>query len=174
MSFGAYQDLGSNRILLVEGPTEVTAISQFLRMIGKDQEVVLLPLAGSSLINKDRAVQLSEVKRLSQSVGVLIDSERLAANEELTPDRQAFVETCQELEFQVHVLERRATENYLPTRAIQRVKSDKYRELSPFERLSDAQPHWDKAENWRIAREMSEEEFNATGDLADFLRSFTA
>jgi len=57
VSFGAYQDLGHNRILLVEGSTEVTAISQFLRFLGKDHEVVLLPLSGSDMIKAGAATR---------------------------------------------------------------------------------------------------------------------
>jgi predicted ATP-dependent endonuclease of OLD family len=36
MSFSSHKELGFEKILLVEGPTEVPAIQQFLRMIGRD------------------------------------------------------------------------------------------------------------------------------------------
>jgi len=78
LSFAGYRDMGFEKILLVEGPTEVKTIQQFLRLLGKDHKVVLLPLGGSSMINDRRGTELEEVKRISENVSALIDSERAA------------------------------------------------------------------------------------------------
>ena len=129
MSFSAYRELGYEKLLLVEGPSEVKTIRQFLRWYGKDHSVVPLPLGGSSLINAHSSDELEEVKRLCDQVFALIDSECLDADATVAPDRQAFRDNCRALGIDCHVLERRATENYLADAAVKAVKGDKYRGL---------------------------------------------
>ncbi len=170
LGFNAYQDLGFETVLLVEGPTDVTCVQQFLRHYGKEHQVVLLQLGGRSMINGGCEQQLSEVKRISNHVYALIDSERSAPGEALAADRQGFTEVCSKLNIPCHVLERRAIENYLPEGAIKQAKSDKYRALGPFELLKDADPAWGKEENWRIARLTTKNDLNRT-DLGTFLES---
>jgi hypothetical protein len=126
-----------------------------------------MPLGGGSLINASSAATLSEISRITTDVSVLIDSERQAEGEELAADRAAFVKDCTALGFQVHVLERRALENYLPDEAIKKVKGDKYRQLEEFENRSAADPVWGKNENWRIAAEMDCSALEGS-DLGDF------
>lgn len=168
LSFAGYQELGFRRVVLVEGPTEVPTVQQWLRLYGIDREVVLLPLGGSSMINARSAAPLSEIRRITTRIAVLIDSERLAEGGPLAADRQGFIETCRGLDFEVHVLERRALENYLSARAIRAVKGVNYRALGPYEALRDCPIAWRKNENWRIAAEMSRDELEAT-DLGTFL-----
>jgi len=135
LGFNAYQDLGFETVLLVEGPKDVTCVQQFLRHYRKEHQVVLLHLGGSSTINAGCATQLDEITRISPRVRALIDSERTQAGEALAADRQSFVEVCSKLKIRCHVLDRRAIENYLPEHAIKAVKSDKYRGLGPYELL---------------------------------------
>jgi hypothetical protein len=71
LSFAAYKELGFDKILLVEGVTEVLTLQQWLRLYGKDHQVVLLPLGGAAMINGKREDELR--------VHALIDSERAAA-----------------------------------------------------------------------------------------------
>jgi energy-coupling factor transporter ATP-binding protein EcfA2 len=170
LGFNAYQDLGFETVLLVEGPTDVTCVQQFLRHYGREHQVVLLQLGGRSMINGSCEQQLSEVKRISTRVYALVDSERSAPSEALAPDRQGFTEVCSKLNIPCHVLERRAIENYLPEAAIKQAKSDKYRALGPFELLKDAVPAWGKEENWRIARLTTKNDLTGT-DLGTFLGS---
>jgi predicted ATPase len=169
LGFNAYQDLGFETVLLVEGPTEVTCIQQLLRHFQKEHRVVMLPLGGSSMINAGSEIQLLEVTRISQKVYALIDSERSQAGDALEAGRQSFTEICSKLNISCKVLERRAIENYFPERAIRAVKnSDKYRALAPYEKLAEVSPAWSKQENWRIARAMTKDEFKDT-DLGRFL-----
>jgi predicted ATPase len=168
MSFSAFRDLGHDLILLVEGVTEVKAIQQFLRALRKDHRVVVIPLGGRQFITSGRQHELSELLRLTKRVGVLIDSERTARSAALDSDRQAFVEECKALGFQVHVTKWRAFENYLTEAAIRAVKGSRYRALKPYELLKNLSPAWGKHENWRIAREMSQKEVLAT-DIGSFL-----
>lgn len=170
LSYSGYRELGFDSILLVEGPTEVKTIQQFLRLYKKDHRVVLLPLGGSTLINAKVESQLHEIKRISNNVSAVIDSERSSPDEPLATDRAAFVEKCGEAGVECKVLNYRAIENYLSDSAIKRVKGNKYRALQPYEPLKAVAPAWAKAENWRIAREMDHEELQTT-DLGQFLNS---
>src|SRR5260370_31438994 len=51
LSFSGYQELGFDKVLLVEGATDVKTFQQFLRKYGLDHKVVIVPLGGSQLIN---------------------------------------------------------------------------------------------------------------------------
>jgi len=170
MSYSSFLDLGHDRLLLVEGVTEVKAVQQFLRLLGKDHTTVVLPLGGSQLIRPGVQAELAELKRVSQNVAVLIDSERASASDPLSAERSAFLQDCTALGFRAHALDRRAFENYLTDAAIKRVKGPSYRALQPFEPLSALNPAWGKAENWRITRAMTESDFAST-DLGLFLAS---
>jgi hypothetical protein len=169
LSFSAHRELGFDKLLLVEGATEVPTMQQFLRKLGKEREVMLLPLGGAATINgRTGPMQLEEVLRITPQVHVLIDSERTAPEDALSPDRAAFVDSCKALGIPVHVLERRATENYLSERAIQFVKGSEFRALEPFQPFNKHPNRWGKAENWKIAAEMTKEEILDT-DLGKFL-----
>jgi hypothetical protein len=165
LSFGEYQEIGFQKVLLVEGVTEVQTIQQFLRLLGKDHRVVLLPMGGSNLINGKRQIELAEITRISPDVYALIDSERTDANAALSDARQGFTKVCKELKIPCHVLERRALDNYFPDRAIKGSVGEKY---TPMERYEAGPPPWGKSENWRIARAMTKDELVQT-DLGKFL-----
>jgi predicted ATPase len=166
MSFGGYRELGFERVLLVEGRTDVTAVQQLLRLLGKDHQIVLLPLGGSALLNgkQDTEAQLFELTRISSLISALIDSERGAPEESLGPDRQAFFELCKKTGIACHVLGRRAIENYWTDRAVQHVKGSTAKALSAFEKPTG----WRKTDNTQFARAMRKDELMAT-DLGDFL-----
>lgn len=168
LSFSGFKELGFDKILLVEGSTELLTFQQFLRLYNKDHQTVLLPLGGSQLINSLCEQQLQELVRITGKIHAVIDSEQNNATTPLNKERAAFREICRRLGIQCHVLERRATENYLSDSAIKRVKGQKYRSLSEYERLSDVSPAWAKSENWLIAREMQRTELDET-DLGRFL-----
>jgi predicted ATPase len=170
MSFSGYRELGFQKVLLVEGPSDVTTVKQFLRKRQLDHKIVALPLGGGSMINAGREPELEEVKRISTDLHVLIDSERAEEGAPLSADRAAFVASCEKMQIQCHVLRRRAMENYFSDRAIKSVKSPAYRALAAFEHLKDVTPAWSKQENWRIAREMTLEELAGT-DLGTFIQS---
>jgi ABC-type cobalamin/Fe3+-siderophores transport system ATPase subunit len=167
LSYSGYNELGFNRILLVEGPTEVPTIQTWLRLYGIEHKVVLMPLGGGSLINASSAATLAEIARITTEISVLIDSERESRDEPLPEDRAEFVLQCEALGFEVHVMERRALENYLPDDAVKAVKGKKYRALTEFEPHGAADPVWGKNENWRIAAEMDKACLEDT-DLGNF------
>ena len=173
LSLSGYEELGFKQVLLVEGTTEVPTVQRWLRLYGIEHQVVLVPLGGASLINGRSEHALGEIKRITTQVAVLIDSERAEAEAPLSSDRQQFVEKCETLGFSVHVLERRALENYLTDAAIKKVKGDKYSSLEAYELLKHRQPAWGKNENWRIAAAMSRTDLDRT-DLGAFLASLAS
>jgi hypothetical protein len=173
LSLSGYQELGFDRVLLVEGATDVKVFQRLLRRYGVEHRAVLLPLGGSTLIRPTAADELVEVKRLTPHVFALIDSERTEAGEDLPPERQAFVKACEDADVSCKVLERRAIENYFSDRAVKATFGDKYRALQPYEALRDAELSWSKNDNWRIAGEMDRAEIEST-DLGVFLDSFAA
>jgi len=170
MSFSSFKEMGFETILLVEGVTEVKAIQQFLRVLKKDHQIVLIQLGGSAMIRGGVQSELAELKRLSDHVAVLIDSERTAPNASLPAGRDAFLRDCQALGFEVHATDLRAFENYLTQTAIQALMGPKYQALGPYQVLRDLQPSWAKVDNWRIARAMTDADVLGT-DVGKFLAS---
>lgn len=158
------QDIGCNKILLVEGTSDVRTFQQWLRCFGKDREVVVLPLGGSSLINGKTAPQLQEIMRFGSLVFAVVDSEKNSADAAITRERREFADNCAALGIRCLVVERRATENYLPDRAVRAAFGSSSAALQPFE----AAVPWGKSENWRAAREMTKEDLADT-DLGGFL-----
>lgn len=170
LSFSSSRELGFATILMVEGPSEVKAVQQFLRILDRDHKVVVLHLGGSSMIAPGRQQELGELKRITDSIAVLIDSERDNPQASLSQDRAQFLEDCEALGFKVCATKFRAFENYFPDNAVKTVKGDKYSALQPHQRLNDLSPAWAKSENWRIARLMTKEEVMST-DIGEFLAS---
>ena len=168
VGFSSYQELGFEKVLLVEGPNDVLTIQQFLRKYNKEQRIVLLPLGGSSVINRERAAQLEEIKRITSDVVAIVDSERTEAGGALKEEVAAFQDTCESLGITCHVLERRALENYISDRALKVTFGDAYVAPEHFQRPKDLQLGWSKAETWRAAREMTLDELQGT-DLATIL-----
>jgi predicted ATPase len=172
LQYGAYAQVGGNRVLLVEGPDDVLVFQQFLRKLGMDHQVIVLPLGGGGMINGDRAIQLEEVKRICPNVAAIVDSERIAPAVQLSRPRQAFMDTCAGLKFKCHATERRATEHYFPQRALQAAFGPEARELAPFAEIK-LEGGWSKGTNWLAAAEMTKDELLAT-DVGVFLSSWCA
>ena len=169
MGFSAYEDLGFDAILLVEGPTEIKTVQQILRMLDKDHKIVPMHLGGSSMINGTRGSELLEVTRITKKIFVLIDSEKSSDTSSIPGDRVAFSKSCERLGVSCHVTHRRATENYLTDAAVKKAKCERFRALGPFEALGSAPGlEWGKNDNWLIAREMSAADWMAT-DFGEFL-----
>lgn len=170
LTFSTYREFGFDKVLLVEGPSEIKTIQQFLRKYKQDHHFLLLPLGGSALINAASKSELEEIKRISDKIFALIDSERLSADEALGAERQAFITNCQEIGINCHVLKYRATENYFTDKAVKLVKGENYSALQPYQKLENATYGWRKSENWQIAKAMNLDELELT-DFGQFLKS---
>lgn len=169
LSYSAFRELGFDKVFLVEGVSEVKVMQQFLRLYGKEHKIVIIPLGGSQFINGNHSAELSEIKRISNNVSVLIDSERKNSNDPLSNERANFIEICKGLDFNIHVTERRATENYFTELAIQAAIHKDAKALEPYQLLKDAGKYaWSKSENWRIASHMKRVDLDST-DLGGFL-----
>ena len=169
LSFSTYKEFGFDNILLVEGSSEIKTIQQFLRKYGQDHNIVLLPLGGSDLIKGSSKYELEEIKRISENIFALIDSEKTSADQTLSKERQDFLNNCEEIGIDCHILKYRAIENYFTDEAIKKTKGDNFQALQPYQLLKDIKNGWKKSENWRIAKEMSKEDLEKT-DLGEFLK----
>lgn len=170
MSFSSYQDMGFNKLLLVEGVTDVKTIQQFLRKIKKDHKILIIPLGGNQLANGQYEMELTELKRITPDIYCIVDSER---NDEKNPpikERIDFQKICEKLDFTICITQKRSIENYLSDRAIKSVLGEEYTSLEPYQKLSDCSEPWHKSKNWQIAREMNWNEIKDT-DVGKFLNS---
>lgn len=172
LSYSSRVELGCEGILLVEGTTDVLFFQEFLRKIGKDHKYVLMQLGGSSLIRGGVAPQLSELSRIidPSKIRVFIDSEKDSADAPLADDRIAFVADCKSIGIDVHVSERKATENYLERNGIHKTLGSEYEPLEYYQKLKSCPKPWHKSNNWRIARETKFDDIKDT-DLGKFLSS---
>lgn len=159
---------GFRRVLLVEGVTEVRTLQQWLRLFRLEHEVLLIPMGGGNLIKAGSAPELFELTRMGVPTHALIDSEKASAEDPLAAGRAAFASEAEELGIQVHVLERRATENYLTDSAVKAELGPTAAALGHYEKLKDAQEPWGKRSNWRIASRMTIADLEAT-DLGRFI-----
>jgi energy-coupling factor transporter ATP-binding protein EcfA2 len=168
LSFAGYKQLGFEKVLLVEGVTDMRAIQHFLSLYGKQDKILLLPLGGSTLINGSRQEELQEVQRICPHVHALIDSEKDSVAALLERSRQAFIAACGGLPQPIpcHVLDRRALENYFTDAAVKAVLGPTLAALAHY----DKPPKNWKVDNWRIAQEMTRVDI-ATTDLGTFLDS---
>lgn len=170
MSFASYKELGFERILLVEGQSEVKVMHQFLRMLKKDHKVVVIPLGGSQMVKGGVEQELAELKRITANVSAIIDSEKKDLATEPDQARKDFADCCGRLGIDLLLTEFRATENYFTEAAIKRAISPACRALAPYELLKGSSAQWPKSQNWRIAREMQWEDIQDT-DLGRFLKT---
>ncbi len=168
LSFSAFQELGYDRVLLVEGVTDAPVFRHFLRLLGYDQKTIVMPLGGNQLARGDVDIELAELKRLTPNIYAVVDSERSAAGAPAVPERVRFKEACERSKIPVLITERRATDNYLTERAIKLRFGDSQRGFQPFESRKDVNPSWSKDANWRIASLMTWDEIKDT-DLGRFL-----
>lgn len=168
MGYSTFRELGAETVLLVEGTTDIKTMQQLLRMCGKDHQIVVLSLGGSSLARGNVELELAEIKRICSNVAALVDSERSSEDSSPSKERSEFSQLCEKLGFKVLVTARRATENYFSDAAVKSVLGHKYTALAPFESLKDAALGWDKAVNWKIARAMTWAEIENT-DVGKFI-----
>jgi ABC-type cobalamin/Fe3+-siderophores transport system ATPase subunit len=169
LSFGRADSLGTRRLLLVEGPTDIMTFEAILSALNKEHEFAILPLNGDAGIHAGRQNELEHLIAINPNVLAIIDSEKKDQGEALRPNRKAFIEICGRLGIKCHVLERRAIENYFPDRAIKAAfPKHSYRELKHFEPIKNIAPSWGKKDNWRIARLLRKTDIEAT-DFGQFL-----
>ena len=172
LSYSAYRELGFKKVLLVEGRTEIKVMQQFLRKYDRDHEFFIVSLGGSQYICGHSEDELREFMRTSDKIFAIIDSEKTAEDQNLDSSRQAFVNICNNLSIDCHILEHRATDNYFPDIVIKQVKGQNFQALTPYQKLGETTQgiqHWAKSENWRFAQAMTKEQLEET-DLGIFIK----
>ena len=117
----------------------------------------------------DTELELLEVKRISNRVFALVDSERNSSTEPPVARRVAFAETCKRANIPCLITERSAIENYLTEAAVKAAFGNQYRALGRYEPLRNISPAWAKASSWLAAREVSESDLLET-DVGRFLK----
>jgi hypothetical protein len=165
LGYSGYRDLGFDKVVLVEGTTDVRTVQELLHVLGVRPNAVFLPLGGRDLINPRAESHLLEVARISKHVAALIDSERNSESDALGPDQVGFADACARVGIDCHVLDRRAIENYFPDSAVKAVLGKEFGALGDYERTPSG---WRKQENWRIASKMTKTILART-DLGKFL-----
>lgn len=168
LSFSSFRDMGCDRILLVEGVNDVKVVQQLLRLFGKEHTTVILPLGGDQLVRGGREFELQELRRLSQNIFALVDSERFDAVSPPAVRRVQFDEVCKKIGFGVCLTQRRALENYFPDHAVKAAFGQSFEALKPYERLDEHPNAWGKSENWRIAHYLQKSDILPT-DVGTFL-----
>ncbi len=168
LSFSTFKDMGCDRILLVEGVNDVKAVQQLLRLVGKEHSTVILPLGGDQLVTGSREFELHELRRLSDNIVALVDSERPGIGAPPADRRVRFEEVCKKIGFDVCLTELRAIENYFPDYAVKAAFGSSFEQLMPYERLADHPNGWSKADNWRIAHYVGKADL-LSSDIGKFL-----
>jgi len=175
LGYPGLADLGTAKVLLVEGPNDIQVIKHFLRLLDKKvEEFIVLDLGGDSGITVKRKNELKEVSKICPLVSVIIDRDGDADSSEPKKGRNKFIEMCiNELGFNVHMTDQRAIENYFVKHAIRKVFP--YRKaikaLNKYEKLGDGpnkKSHWSKKKNLLIAEQMEKDDIKDT-DLGEFL-----
>lgn len=169
LGYGGLNDLAYKAVLLVEGVADVRLFQELLSKFGVRHEVVIVPLGGDDLANGRRDIELAELKRLSELIFAVVDSEKTSPQASVAPRRLAFQRNCHAQGIECHVLERRAIENYLDQDVARHVLNVPH--AVAFGEFDKCGPDWSwsKEKNWRIMERMSLPSIEGT-DLASFAR----
>ena len=104
-----------------------------------------------------------------------MDSER-DSSATSKPDQNKFIEQCEKLFGKGHSMQTsyRATENYFTAEAISKaMRSDKYKPLELFQNSKHSPLFWGKNQNWRVAAEMTKDDWQKT-DVGAFFGCIAA
>lgn len=168
LGISGLMELGWNQILLVEGTKDVRTAQQLLRLYGKDRYTIILPLGGDSMVNGKISYELSEIRRLCNRVFALVDSERISSSHPPKKARREFADICGSLNIECLVTERRAIENYITQKAIDKAwDHGQFSALAPYDFPAEDNSFWGKGESWKAVKHMEKEEVDAT-DLGAF------
>jgi energy-coupling factor transporter ATP-binding protein EcfA2 len=164
--------LQAHKVLWVEGPNDIPVFRKwvFTSPFRGSQNVAVVHLGGNSSIlsqNFDPA----EVANLNPRSLAVIDSEKNSAAAAVDPRRLEFAEKCRQRGLDCRILERRATENYLPPAAIKALYSSCPDPLDPFCRVPETVQQFSKARNAEIALHLTWADLDGT-DLGEAIAAF--
>lgn len=173
LRYGTRSDSALLGILLVEGVNDVGTFKAFLAKVPgtwkptKDQEFLILPLGGNTLVNGSREDELREFTRLNHPKFVaVIDSERSGPDDSPDKAHAAFKNLCDRIGLRCYILERRSIECYFDDAGIRAVYGPGFTAFGEY----GTQPYgWHNQQNAAVARAMTLESIAGT-DLERILR----
>ncbi len=168
INFASFRELGFDKLLMVEGRTDIKTYFEFLRLLNRDSKTLVLSLGGADFINQKAKDELAQLLQICPKVWCVIDSERSQPGEKVEQNRLDFEQNCRNLKIPCKILDLRATENYLPLAAVAKEYGPGRQALGPYDRRRDVQNAWPKGENWKVARHLTRQELETT-DLGKFL-----
>jgi 5S rRNA maturation endonuclease (ribonuclease M5) len=163
LGYSVTDNLVSDLIILVEGPSDVAVIEEFLIKLGlyEAYDIKMWPLGGDIMDQLDLSVLVQ-----SYSIIALLDND--PGSDKI---RRRFIRNCEENGITVHRLQRYAIENYFSLRALRQVFSVQIpadiTEIKPDEKLEDQIGMNVKGTTRRISKAMTLGEIEGT-DLHDF------
>jgi len=164
LGYSINDNLTSDMIVLVEGPSDVPVLKQFLNKMGilDRYNIKFWPLGGDIMAQVD-----IEVFKQNYNIIALIDRD-----DGSNSVRQKFAEKCKALSIHCHRLEKYAIENYFTVDALRKVFgaqiSEEFQSINPDEKLEDQLGIDVKARTNNIAKQMEVSDIEGT-DLHDFL-----
>ena len=164
LGYQVTDNLVSDLIILVEGPTDVQILETFLQKMGilNKFAIKFWPLGGDIMAQLD----LSVFKE-AYNIIALID-----ADPKSRTIREKFIEKCESSQIPVHRLTRYAIENYFSLNALKSIFkgqiSNAVTKLEPNRSIEKQLGFSVKSQSRRIAREMDMEDIRDT-DLYEFL-----
>lgn len=164
LGYSVTDNLVSDLVILVEGPTDVPVIEEFLIKMGiySKFNVKIWPLGGDIMDQLDLSVFTSNYKIIA-----LIDKDPFSSSV-----RRKFTEMCEENSIPVHKMERYSIENYFSLRALREVFGNQIdssiKEINPNLKLETQIGINVKRNNRKITQAMTLDEISGT-DLENFL-----
>ena len=168
ITFSAWRDVGCKGVLFVEGPNDTRICREWMRLLGKGQEWVILPIGGSTTIDALGCEAIAQIINLYPNVAVMIDSERAALDEPLEAKRQEFLDGCIRVGIKCLATSRRSTDTYLSQISIEKAFGSNAKALGHYEKLADH--GWSKKHGYKAAQLMELGEIENT-DVGMFLLS---
>lgn len=169
MGYSQFAEMGGNKILLVEGRTDVKCFREILRLYGIENKFIILPI-GQELIAADTTKmieELSELTRFNTSVAVIIDSELENSSATLARDRKTLLDECKKLGFATFATDKRATENYITQEAIDKLGLG----VNALTQYEERPLSWvNKHKNWLLFNQMKKNDFIGT-KLDEFIQN---
>jgi predicted ATP-dependent endonuclease of OLD family len=163
LGYSVSDNLVSDLIILVEGPTDTPIIEEYLKKFGIDANynIKTWALGGDIMAQLDLTVFSERYKVIA-----LIDKDPKSS-----AVRNKFISRCKELNIEVTRLKKYAIENYFSIRALREVFkgqiSDKITEINPDKTLEEQIRINVKNNNRKLAQAMNKEEIEDT-DLHKF------
>ena len=169
LGYSVADNLVSDLVVLVEGPTDVPILEEFFFKMGllQDFEIKVWPLGGDIMAQLDLTVFSQSYRLIS-----LLDKDPKSSKV-----RNRFAQKCQQHGIPIHILKRYAIENYFSLRALKKVFGvqipGSITKLDSNKKLQSQIGINVKKNNRKIARTMSFEEIKDT-DFGLFLSKVEA